>query len=145
VKVPLFGKVGLPKAADPKARIDFDLEAEIYLQVDVNGSATARMQSMQVTNVRSRGANVTGWLAHAIGDVVRFLGGPDMRGEIRKGVDRQVNSNLNQIASKLQKDFRTRLPKLPVKPSYLIFGMEREELTITFGASTRPNKGPIVK
>jgi hypothetical protein len=140
-----FGKIGLSRVADPKVRLDFDAEVEVFLQVGADGSASARVRSARVTNIHSRGANVTGWLAHAVADVVKFFGGPDLRGLLQRTVEQKVNENVAPAVSALRVAVRQKLPTLPVKPSYVMFGTEGNALVATLYARTKPVSPSVIK
>ena len=141
----LFGKIGLSHVADPRVRLDFDAEVDVWVEFGADGSAAARVQAVRLTNIHSRGANFTGWLAHAVADVVNFFGGPDLRGLLQRTVDRKVGEKTAPALKKMHAEVRQKLPALPVKPSAVMVGMEQYALVVTLYASTKPGGPPIIK
>jgi len=137
--------IGIWRELDPKIRFEFDVAAEVYLEVGANGSASARVVSVNVSNVHTRGANVTGWIIHAAADVLRFFGGANARSAIANVVDREVNGRMGKEVSKLRVDVGKKLPTLPIKPTYVLVGMDRNDLIFTFTASTKPYTPPVIK
>lgn len=143
VKVGPLGKVGLPSGADPKIHLGFTVEAEVKLSV-VGRAVAAQVLSAQVLDVKSHGANATGWLAHAVVDAVKFFGGPDVRGLLRAAVDRHVNAKLKPQLPSFGKDFGSKLPAgaRAISPSLAV---RKGEIVITFAYSTKPEKEYIIK
>ncbi|MFT3883664.1 MAG: hypothetical protein QM703_28950 [Gemmatales bacterium] len=131
----IFGSVGLSRHADPKVRIDFDIEAEVAFQCNIAGTASVQVRSVTITNVHTRGANLTGWLGHAFADVLKFFGGPDLRSALQLIIKKNVNDRVAKQVSQLGSQIHQKLPTLPFKPSYVLFGMAEQHLTVHFSAN----------
>lgn len=136
--------IGAPRGADPKIHIDFTVEAEVKLTVGADRKMTAQVLSAVVKDVKSHGANFTGWLGHAVADVVKFFGGPDLRGMLRNAVDREVNAKLKPQLPSFQTDLAAKIPA-GAHFGGVFFEVRKGDILVIFNVSSKPYVPPVIK
>ena len=144
IDVPIFGHIGLPGGLDPKVRVDADLVVEFFVTAGIDGRASAKAESVRLENLRHHGANATGWLLHAVGDALKFFGGPDVRAMVRGRVNHELAQQSRHMADKMKVEIQRQLPALPIKPTGVVFGMERETMKMVLFVRTKPPTAPQI-
>jgi hypothetical protein len=108
--------------ADPRFSIDFDLILTLNVQAQVGAPLKVNTASASVNAGRPQGANLSGDIAVAAANIVRFFGGPDFLGRVQSQINArqfdaagQVNAALAPLSTALS---RIRLPNLTIIPYF---------------------------
>ncbi len=90
------------QSSDPALTLPFDLA--LTMDVDIAGTRlTAKSMNLQVTGHRPYGRNPTGKAAIALGDLIRFVGGPDFAGQLLKQINQRPLSLTSAVNRELER------------------------------------------
>jgi Fibronectin type III domain len=141
-KVPVAGKVGAPRDADPRARVTFDVEARTTVRLPANTASQIGLgqTTIHVSKVHVEPLNIPADIAKIANDVTAFFTGTDFLARLTQ--DRIIrfgalSTSLNDINS----NFRKIPPKFRLAHEY-----NSSTETVVLHATGRPeDKGPVVR